>query len=75
MQPASMPTETFAFVFTGGKISGCEKGAGVVLGISGGVAAATDVFRLLPKWMPIAVTAASRSGNKTLKLISLNEPH
>ena len=66
--PSSMPIETFAFVFTGGKTSGCEKPAGV----SGAFEVAV-AFGALVTRMPIAARAApTTSANKALRRISLD---
>ena len=60
-----MPMETFAFVFTGGKTRGCEKGTGVGVGV--GVPIGVDVFGATPNRTPIAARAvASISANKAL---------
>jgi hypothetical protein len=57
-----MPIETFAFVFTGGKTSGCEKPAGVSGAFEVLVAVA---FGALVTRMPIAARAApTTSANK-----------
>ena len=62
--------ETFAFVFTGGKTSGCEKPAGVSGAFEVAVAVA---FGALVTRIPIAARAApTTSANKALRHISLD---
>jgi hypothetical protein len=65
--PSSIPTDTFAFVLTGGKSKGCENGVDVGVGVG----VAPEIFAALAKLgsMPIS-TVASTSGSKNLEPIS-----
>jgi hypothetical protein len=66
-----MPTETFAFVFTGGKSKGCEKPAGIGAAVRGAVVVAPEILGPPTKRMPIpARAAASTIANKALTFIS-----
>src|SRR5215468_2220769 len=69
--PSSIPIDTFAFVFTGGKSSGCEKAAGPVTEFRGAVVA-PEIFRSPANRnsVPARATASARP-NKFLTLISV----
>ena len=72
--PSSIPIETFAFVLTGGKTRGCEKGTGVGVGV--GVPIGVEVFGAPRKRTPKAAKAAAKmSTSKALVLISTDHEH
>jgi hypothetical protein len=66
-----MPTETFAFVFTGGKSKGCEKPAGIGAAVRVAVVVAPEIFGPAAKRTPTpARAAASTIAEKVLTFIS-----
>src|SRR5262249_54658210 len=68
---SSIPIETFAFVLTGGKTRGFEKGTGVGVGV--GVPIEVEVFGAPSNRTLIAArAAASISASKALVLISID---
>jgi hypothetical protein len=72
--PSSIPIETFAFVFTGGKTRGWEKVAAVDAGARVTVVAASEIFGPLARRTVILATpAATINVNKALMLM-LNFP-
>ena len=65
--PSLMPIETFAFVFTGGKIRGCEKAAAVGAAARNHIWSCPNDFGAAAKRTPIpANAAASIIANKVL---------
>ena len=69
--PSLMPIDTFAFVFTGGKRSGCENPAGVDAAVRGAVIGDSAILGALPDRNAIAAKpTASTQAMEALTIIS-----
>jgi hypothetical protein len=62
----------FAFILTGGKTRGCEKGTGVAVGV--GVPIGVEVFGAPPNRMPIAARATASIGMSSI-LVLISTDH